>query len=752
MLQQACNFLLDNFPQAKLRDGLSLVEKDCLLNIRLSDGLLHARIKGVAGGLYDVYLDLKTWPKTKARCLCGSQFNCEHVAASLLFLYLRDQENKPLSGLSAIDKWLENNTTSKQTSKTKINLENDSTEYIEELIDEDTLKWYDQLDWRDDFFAYELGIIIDGHRVNLVPLLVDVLSKKNYGDWKNLPNDYVFKVTLDKGRALPIPAYRLKPLIDFLLLEKNLYNKNHQELKIKKYQWIIMQEALQALHSSLQRQWTDNDLLVKLQQFIQAEYNLPITLPQDFKAVLRDYQQYGLAWLQALRSCGFGGILADDMGLGKTIQTLAHLSIEKTNNRLKSPVLIIAPLSLVQNWSMEAARFAPNLSVCIYHGADRQDDVFRLYDIIVSTYGLVHKDKEKFLKQKFYYLILDEAQKIKNSRARITLIIQQIKADYRLGLSGTPFENHLGELWSLMNFVMPGLLFDKKSFKNHFQNPIEKNLDMQKMTSLMARVKPFLLRRSKKDVLPELPEKTIIVRQVQLVDAQRELYEWIRLSMEKKVRESIMRYGMEKSQILFLDALLKLRQVCCDPRLLKLTIAEKAYGTSVKLDALLELVDWLLAEGRNILIFSQFTSMLSLIENAIKARGYSYRLLTGETRNRQQVVDDFQNGEVSIFLMSLKAGGVGLNLTRADTVIHYDPWWNPAVEDQATDRTHRLGQLNPVFVYRLITQGTVEEVMMGLQERKRTLFDGMLSQDNFKGLQLTTEDLDLFFQPLNSGI
>ena len=748
MLQQACTSLLENFPQAKLREGLSLVERECLSSVRLSDGLLHARIKGTTGSLYDVYLDLKTWPKTKARCLCGSQFNCEHVAASLLFLYLREKESKPLLHLSKVDIWLKNNAISTRAPLVKINFETNVSDLAEEQISEDKFQWYSQLDGQNDFFAYELGIIIDGHKVNLVPLLIDVLSKNDFNDWQSLSQDHVFKITVGKGRVLPIPAYRLKPLIDFLLLEKNTYNKNTQIFKIKKYQWIIMQEALGALHASLQRQWTDNALLIKLQQFMQAEYSLPISLPKDFQAVLRDYQQYGLAWLQSLRVCGFGGILADDMGLGKTVQTLAHLSIEKTTGRLKKPVLIIAPLSLVQNWSIEAGRFTPNLRVCIYHGVDRQTDVFRQYDIIISTYGLVHKDKEKFLKQQFYYLILDEAQKIKNSRAQITLIIQQIKANYRLGLSGTPFENHLGELWSLMNFVMPGLLFDKKNFKNHFQDPIEKNLDIQKMTSLMARVKPFLLRRSKKDVLPELPEKTIIVRSMQLLDAQRELYEWIRLSMEKKVRESIMRYGMVKSQILFLDALLKLRQVCCDPRLLKLTLAEKAYGTSVKLDALLELVDWLIAEGRSILIFSQFTSMLSLIENAMQARKYSYRVLTGETRNRQQVVDDFQNGKVSIFLMSLKAGGVGLNLTRADTVIHYDPWWNPAVEDQATDRTHRLGQLNPVFVYRLITQGTVEEAMMRLQARKRALFEGILSNNTFHGVKLTVEDIDLFFQPL----
>src|SRR3990167_4707619 len=1014
MLHRILKHLPEAFSATNLRAGVLHVLQEGILNIRLSDGLMHARIKGNLGSLFDVYLDIKTWPKTNARCSCQVQFNCEHAAASLLHLYFRERATNPSFKIEVLDasikKYTEKALIDNKARKTHeyyyaltilnnsftvellrarilkngilgkkeevnqienlaqnnedaeilkkltprgnlLNLTSSSTlelllssgraidkfsdlpwhrakkikaklawqvtnegqqtlafehkgkvlevvrldkywyidknvptigvlelvtqkppkpfsldklsaieltptpnitlgcrekagelsgtarlsfkykgnslnfnspqEYIykqhnkviakilractfekqffallrkklafvtwqedgsgefqlkhenlqqikneftpwlskincelillntiyKENINAEEVKWYSHIEDQADFFAYELGIIIDNEEVNLLPIIVKLLAKYTREEWQDLPLDHTFDIEIGKNKVLTLAWQRLKPFIDFLFLEKGIFNVD-KRLKLKKYQMVVMQEALQALNASLQRQWSNSSLAKGLPDFMHIDTIAKVTLPDFFKADLRDYQLHGLAWLQLLRASKFGGVLADDMGLGKTVQTLAHLCVEKAAKRIQEPVLIVAPLSLLRNWEAEAKRFAPSLKVFIYHGKDRQNAVFNQYDIVITTYSLVQKDKANFIKQHFYYLILDEAQWIKNSRAQITLMVQQIKASYRLCLSGTPFENHLGELWSLMNFIMPGLLFDKKTFKTYFQDPIEKSMNKEVSNNLMARVKPFLLRRSKKDVLQELPSKTTIVRQIQLVDSQRDLYEWIRLSMEKRVRESIMQHGIVRSRMVFLDALLKLRQVCCDPNLLKLNIAAKAQGSSAKLDALLELVASLLEEGRSILIFSQFTSMLAIIEKKIKTKGYKYRMLTGETRNRHEVVEDFQNGKAPIFLMSLKAGGVGLNLTKADTVIHYDPWWNPAVEDQATDRTHRLGQINPVFVYRLVAKSTVEEAMLQMQTKKRSLFEGILSDDKFTQIKMTEEDIAKFFQPL----
>ena len=352
------------------------------------------------------------------------------------------------------------------------------------------------------------------------------------------------------------------------------------------------------------------------------------------------------------------------------------------------------------------------------------------------------------MKYSFYYLVLDEAQVIKNTQTKTRQIIQQLQSKHRLCLTGTPLENHLGELWSLFHFLAPGFLGTQKQFRQLFQNPIEKQQDEEVRAALVRRLQPFVLRRTKNQVASELPQKTEITRTIDLLGFQRDLYETIRMTTERSVREAIAKQGLGKSQWVFLEALLKLRQVCCDPRLLNRE-EERAVNASAKLDVCLELLDNLMEEGRSVLVFSQFTSMLALIEEALNARGYKYLLLTGKSRNREQIIQRFQAGEAPIFLISLRAGGVGLNLTRADTVIHYDPWWNPAVEDQATDRTHRIGQNKPVFVYRLIGAGTVEEVMMKMQAQKRALFDSIFSEEKLSAaVEWTEEEVAQFFMPL----
>jgi SNF2 family DNA or RNA helicase len=562
-----------------------------------------------------------------------------------------------------------------------------------------------------------------------------------------LPDSKQMTLPFAEGKVLKITLGRIKPLIR-LLLQYVTQPENHTAIRVKRHQLLLLQEAEQKIASTAIKWLGTSDLQAKLQRLTTRTYLPEITVPQGLKTELRDYQQLGLNWLQYLRELQMGGVLADDMGLGKTVQTLAHLQFEKEQGRLKTASLIVAPTSLVTNWYEEAKRFTPDLNVLIFHGSDRHRDDFNDYDLVISTYGLVHRDQNRFLDYPFYYLILDEAQLIKNARTKTTQRVQQLQAQHRLCLTGTPLENNLGELWSLFHFLMPGLLGDAKQFRKFFRIPIEKHGDSTQRALLVKRVTPFMLRRSKNQVARELPAKTEMTRMLELSGPQRDLYETIRMSMEKKVRDAIAKQGLGKSHIVLLDALLKLRQVCCDPRLLSLPEASIAHSSSTKLISLMELLDNLMEEGRHVLVFSQFTSMLRLIEQELVKRNYPYLQLTGKTKNRHQVVTDFQEGKAPIFLISLKAGGTGLNLTRADTVIHYDPWWNPAVEDQATDRSHRIGQENPVFVYKLIGSGTVEEVILGMQAKKRQLFEGILSSHIDESLVLTEADIAQFFAPL----
>lgn len=619
----------------------------------------------------------------------------------------------------------------------------------QEVLHADELQWFsDAHEQGTDFFSYQLGILIDGRAVSVVPLVADLLQRYSGSALDALPDEQQVSLPLEKGRVLQLAIGRIKPLIRLLLQLGTRAIDAQSHLQVSQYQLVLMQEAERALAATRAR-WQGADIIrQQLTQLIKVTELAPINAPTGLNAHLREYQLQGLSWLQSLRSSHFNGILADDMGLGKTVQTLAHLLYEKEHGRMTTATLIVAPTSLVGNWRVEAQRFTPDLKVLVYHGSSRHQDDFDDYDLVISTYGLIHRDKEKFTKYHFYYLILDEAQFIKNARTKTTQMIQQLQAQHRLCLSGTPLENHLGELWSLFHFLMPGLLGDAKQFRLWFRTPIEKYADNERRMLLTRRVQPFMLRRTKNQVAHELPPKTEIVRTIELLGPQRDLYEAIRMSMEQKVRDAIAKQGLGKSHLLILDALLKLRQVCCDPRLLSVTQAEMAHDSSAKLDVLLELLDNLMEEGRRVLIFSQFTSMLHLIEQQLLSKEYRYLKLTGQTQNRQALVERFQEGTVPIFLISLKAGGTGLNLTKADTVIHYDPWWNPAVEDQATDRTHRIGQNNPVFVYKLISSGTVEEAILGMQERKRQLVSGILSADATQTMSLTEADLDQFFMPL----
>jgi SNF2 family DNA or RNA helicase len=359
--------------------------------------------------------------------------------------------------------------------------------------------------------------------------------------------------------------------------------------------------------------------------------------------------------------------------------------------------------------------------------------------VVITTYTVLTRDIEAMAALPWHIVVLDEAQAIKSATAKATHAVCRLDARHRLCLSGTPIENHLGELWSQFAFLMPGLLGNRKSFGRKFRAPIEKDGDPVRRRLLSTRIRPFILRRTKAAVATELPPKHTILRRITLAPDQRELYETIRAAMHAKVTEGIAAKGVGQSHILVLDALLKLRQVCCDPRLMR------ASGTSSKLDDLMEMVSEMIAEGRRILLFSQFTSMLDLIKPRLGEAGIAFAELRGDTADRAEPVRAFEAGEMPLFLISLKAGGRGLNLTSADTVIHYDPWWNPAVEDQASDRAHRIGQTKSVFVYKLIAADTVEERIVELQERKAALARLALTEDGSAVPAMDADDIDYLF-------
>lgn len=562
------------------------------------------------------------------------------------------------------------------------------------------------------------------------------------------PGETVFATLPDK-RLLALPSARLRPLLGALF---ELFQVDGIEVdgstRLSPAQVAELAE-FEAATAAVGLRWWDQGRRLALGRKLRDFSGIAaVEPPTGLRGTLRPYQGEGVNWLQFLREFDFGGILADDMGLGKTVQALAHLLVDKENGRAERPSLVVTPTSLMVNWRREAERFAPDLKVLTLHGTERKKHFSEIgqYDLVLTTYALLSKDKETLLAREFYFVILDEAQFIKNPATNVNKIACQLRARHRLCLTGTPLENHLGELWSLFNFLQPGLLGDSREFRKTFRRPIEKLGDKRRAAYLARRVKPFLLRRTKAEVEPDLPEKTEIVENIALDGGQRDLYESIRLAMHERVRREIANKGLARSHIVILDALLKLRQVCCDPRLLKLAAARKI-TQSAKLARLMEMMPPMIGEGRRILLFSQFTSMLALIETEIESRDIEYVKLSGKTRDRAAVVDRFQSGTVPIFLISLRAGGSGLNLTAADTVIHYDPWWNPAVEDQATDRAHRIGQDKAIFVYKLRTVGTVEEKILDLQATKRELAEGVFAGSGSAG-PLGEEDLSSLFAPL----
>ena len=612
--------------------------------------------------------------------------------------------------------------------------------------DEDWYGEVEQSEAQEDWFGLKLGIEVNGEKLDLLPLLAKQLNQLPSPDELAGMKDDLVPVAIGPQRFITVPANRLRLMVVTLL---ELFGD--RGTGIRKSQAPILEELGKGLGLDFSGGEILQALARKLKRFKRLKAVKP---PKAFEAELRDYQKKGLAWLQFLREMELGGILADDMGLGKTVQALAHIQFEKerlAKNGGMSPCLVIGPTSLMHNWRREAERFTPQLKVVVYHGSKRQNQLKDIggSDLVLTTYALIQRDFELLQDYRWHVLILDESQAIKNPRSKASIYVRELHANQRLCMTGTPVENNLAELWSQFDFLMPGFLGPKDRFSRFYRTPIEKQGDNDRRKQLARRVAPFMLRRTKELVVKELPPKTEILRECELKGKQRDLYETVRSAMEKKVREEIHKKGLARSQIIILDALLKMRQACCDPQLVKVSQA-KSVKESAKMTMLCELLDELLSENRKILIFSQFTSMLSLIEQELNKRNVPFVILTGSTADRDTPVQRFQSGKIPVFLISLKAGGAGLNLTAADTVIHYDPWWNPAVEDQATDRAYRIGQDKPVFVYKLVASGTLEEKMLILKERKKALAEGVYSGGGQKASGLTAKDLDVLFEPLAS--
>lgn len=484
----------------------------------------------------------------------------------------------------------------------------------------------------------------------------------------------------------------------------------------------VQVDATQAWHQCLKR--------------LDRAEKLDPVLPDSLNATLRDYQTEGFRWLRRLAEWGVGGILADDMGLGKTLQTLAVL----LDRREEGPMLVIAPTSVGFNWVREAQRFAPDLDVHLYRETDRSDFLPSVGpgSLVICSYGLALRDATALASVDWSTMVLDEAQAVKNSRSKTSLAIASIPAQWKLALTGTPVENHLGELWSLFNVISPGVFGGWEQFRKRFAAPIEKKNSEARRYALRDRLQPFVLRRTKSEVLKDLPPRSEMNLYVELSDSERRMYDKVRMSAIGEIDEIAKVGAVSDQRFKILALLTRLRQIACSPRMVDENLTER----SSKLQLLFETVAELKEEGHRVLIFSQFVKHLTLIREMFDAEGISYEYLDGQTaaEERQVRVDRFQNGDATAFLISLKAGGTGLNLTAADYVIHMDPWWNPAVEDQATDRAHRMGQEKPVMVYRLISQGTIEEEILKLHDTKRDLVAGVM-EGTAAAAKMTTEDL-----------
>jgi len=574
-----------------------------------------------------------------------------------------------------------------------------------------------------DWFDLETAIDFDGVSATMPQLLVALKRGDRF-------------VTLDDGSQGMLPdewLARYAPLAELATIEGD-------RLRFRPSQALLLDALLADRDGEVQLQVDRKfkQLRDRLRSFAGIE---PRDAPVGFQGELRAYQREGLGWLAFLAEFNLGGCLADDMGLGKTVQVLAWLATRRRQRRRgepRRPSLVVAPKSVVFNWQNEAARFAPKLQVLNYTGVERRAiaDNLAAADLVVTTYGTLRQDIESLQGVEFDYVILDEAQAIKNPTSISAKSARLLNARHRLALSGTPVENRLDDLWSIFEFLNPGMLGRSTALQSFARSGGE---DDGALESLRRGVAPFILRRTKEEVLKDLPAKTEQTIQVELLPADRKRYNELRDHYRASLLQRVETGGMNSARMHVLEALLRLRQAACHPGLLDKKLVEKP---SAKLDALLEQVSEVVAEGHKALVFSQFTSLLAIVRHQLAARGLTHEYLDGRTRNRQERVERFQTDpKCPLFLISLKAGGTGLNLTAADYVFLLDPWWNPAVESQAIDRAHRIGQQRSVFAYRLVAQDTVEEKIIELQQKKRRLADAIISGERGALAGLTAADL-----------
>ena len=577
----------------------------------------------------------------------------------------------------------------------------------------------------------------------------------------NLPLSAVFKnargdndrwTRLDSGAYARIPGGSLAQLRTILgMVDPNARVSNTIKTKLSLAQAISLGRITDTGFSiSLDRKLSAlND---KLSSFSEIK---PIKPSKGFVGKLRHYQEDGISWLNFLHEFELGGILADEMGLGKTVQALAFFQTlnEKRSKKkvAKKPILIVAPTSVITNWSYEIKKFTPNMSVVMLHGPSRKALFSKIpeVDVVLTSYALLRVDRYDLERYEFSYIVLDEAQNIKNPQAATTKAAKSIRARHRLALTGTPTENRPMELWSIMDFLMPGYLGSYEFFRANIERPIlEGGTSVQVAQMLNSKTRPFILRRLKADVEKELPPKIESVLHVDMTPSQRQMYAQILNEVRPKVFEAVKKKGIAGASVSILAALLRLRQVCNHPNSIE-AFEDLAGYDSGKFNLLKDLTTEALESGRKILLFSQFRGMLNIIRSWLDEQQVNHLYLDGATRNRQELIDQFsQDDSVRLFLISLKAGGSGLNLMAADTVIIYDPWWNPAVESQAVDRAHRIGQNKTVSVYRLVTEDSVEQKIMALKERKSKLVDALVNENGLSTLKLAKADLENLFSPL----
>ena len=579
----------------------------------------------------------------------------------------------------------------------------------------------------------EFSFSADGiERSELADILASFKEKKRY-------------YRLKSGKYIPLNTREvgeISEMSDYLGLRKKDYEKDY--IEIPKYRALYLDQHLK---DSGLRYIERNHAFKQFVRSIVEPEDTDLTIPTGIEGTLREYQKYGFKWLKTMSSYGLGGILADDMGLGKTLQIITLLLSDKSEKGCK-PSIVIAPTSIIYNWSDEVEKFAPSLKAVVITGSkeERHKQMMSIEDsdLVITSYPLIRRDIEEYKAFEFRYCILDEAQHIKNPDSQNARTVKEIRSKGKFALTGTPMENALSELWSIFDFVLPGYLFSYSRFAQKYERPIIKEESMKAMEELGKHIRPFILRRLKSEVLNELPEKIEHKMIAELTEDQKKVYlAWLQ-KIKSEIESDIKENGFERSHIKILAGLTRLRQICCHPSL----FLEDYKGESGKMQLLQEIIEEALDSGHRILLFSQFTSMLRIIRDWLDTCQIDYMYLDGSTKTEERswMVKAFNNGQGKIFLISLKAGGTGLNLTGADTVIHYDPWWNPAVEDQATDRAYRIGQLKSVHVMKLITRGTIEEKIYSLQDKKKKLIDSVIQPGDTMMSKLTQEEVRALFE------